>query len=240
VKAVILEVRDGWAAALREDGVVVKTRLTAEVGETVELNEKTVRVLPRRGRMLRGAVAAVLALAVLSGAYTYTNVAAASYVTLDTEETSVEFSVNRMGRVVDVRALDENSAGLARTLRGDLRRLRVEDAVDRAMGRMGDAPMTVVAGIVGETEKRTDDLRAAVMRGAERTERRDMEFVALEISREEHRRAGERAMSAGRLAFERGGGHWNGGRGPGPAAPPPGPGMNGMPPPPPMGGSPDN
>ena len=84
MKAIILEVKDGYAAALREDGLIVKTRRLAEVGETVELNEKVVRFPSQGKRVLRTAVAAALILAVTGGTYTYTNVAAASYVTLDT------------------------------------------------------------------------------------------------------------------------------------------------------------
>ena len=207
MKAIILEVRDGYAAALREDGLIVKTKQLGEVGTTIELNE-TVVAFPTQGRRIaRTAVAAALALAVTGGAYTYTNVAEASYVTLDTEETSVELAVNRMGRVVKVRALDEDSAELAQELAADIRRMKVEDAVDAAMTRM-DGASTVVAGVTGENEKRSADLQDAVERGMERRERGDMELVTLEISRAERRAAGEQDMSAGRGAFERGGGRW--------------------------------
>ncbi len=208
MKAIILEVKNGYAAVLREDGVVVKVRQTGEVGSAIEIHEKVTAFPARRARFLRTAVAAVLALAVTSGAYTYTNVAAASYVTLDTEEVSVELTVNRIGRVIDVRALDDGSAELAGKLRPDVRRMRLEDAVDMAMERMGDAP-TVVAGVTGESEKRTAELHQAVERGAHRRERPDMEFVALEVSREERREAGEREMSGGRFLFERRGGLWH-------------------------------
>lgn len=208
MKAIILEVRDGYAAALREDGLVVKTKQLGEVGTTIELNE-TVVAFPTQGRRIaRTAVAAALALAVTGGAYTYTNVAEASYVTLDTEETSVELAVNRMGRVVKVRALDEDSAELAKELSADIRRMKVEDAVDAAMTRM-DSASTVVAGVTGENDKRSADLQDAVERGMERRERGDMELVTLEISRDERREAGEQDMSAGRWAFERGGGRWH-------------------------------
>ena len=206
-KAIILEVRDGYAAALREDGLVVKTRQIAAVGETVELSEKAVQFPSQGKRIMRTAVAAALILAVTGGTYTYTNVAAASYVTLDTEETSVELSVNRMGRVIGVRALDEDSSELADALAADVRRMTVEDAVDVAMKRM-DGASTVVAGVTGDTEKRTADLQEAVERGASRAALADAEFVTLEISRDERREAGERDMSAGRWAFERGGGRW--------------------------------
>ena len=207
MKAIILEVRDGYAAALREDGLVVKTKQLGEVGTTIELNEKVVAFPAQGRRIARTAVAAALALAVTGGAYTYTNVAEASYVTLDTEETSVELAVNRMGRVVKVRALDEDSAELAQELSADIRRMKVEDAVDAAMTRM-DGASTVVAGVTGENDKRSADLQDAVERGMERRERGDMELVTLEISRDERREAGEQDMSAGRWAFERVGGRW--------------------------------
>lgn len=219
MKAIILEKRDGWAAALREDGVVVKTRLSAAVGETVELDEKIVD-FPAQGakrpagrgawqskRFLRGAVAAVLALAITGGAYTYTNVAEASYVTLDTQETSVELAFNRVGRVVAVRALDDGSKPMAREMMPDLRHMRVEDAVDAAMLHMGDAP-TFVVGVTGETERGTDSMREAAERGAHRREHKDMEFHAFEVSPNERREARGRDMSGGRMAFERGGGAW--------------------------------
>ena len=231
MKGIVLEKRDGFAAVLREDGLVVKARVSAAVGETVELTDVTAAAPKRRRpvlRVVRTAVAAALALAVTGGAYTYTNVAAASYVTLDTEETSVELSINRVGRVVGVRALDEDSEELAQALYADVRRKPVEDAVDAAMLRM-DGAGTVVAGIMGENDRRTASLQEAVERGASRGEHDGMEFIALEISREERREAGERDMSAGRFAFERDGGRW-----PGEMLAPPSPdGMLPPPPPPP-------
>lgn len=231
MKGIVLEKRDGFAAVLREDGLVVKTRVSAAVGETVELTDVTAAAPKRRRpvlRVVRTAVAAALALAVTGGAYTYTNVAAASYVTLDTEETSVELSINRVGRVVGVRALDEDSEELAQALYADVRRKPVEDAVDAAMLRM-DGAGTVVAGIMGENGRRTASLQQAVERGANRGEHDGMEFIALEISREERLEAGERDMSAGRFAFERDGGRWPGEM----LAPPPPDGMLPPPPPPP-------
>ncbi len=234
MKAIILEIRDGYAAALREDGVVVKIRQAGRVGETVELKsagpEGKVVPFPKRSkRLLRTAVAAMLALAVTGGTYTYTNVAEASYVTLDTEETSVELAVNRVGRIVRVRALDDDSDPFARELTPDVRHKRVEDAVDVAMTHMGGAP-TVVAGVTGETDRGTDSLRRAVERGAGRREHDGMEFHAFAVSRDERHEAFRHDMSGGRWAFEHGGGVWNA-----PPPPPPEgrPSQDDPPPPPP-------
>lgn len=228
MKAVILEVRDGWAAALREDGVVVKTRHAGTVGETIELSEKAVSFPALRARVLRGAVAAILALAITGGTYTYTNVAAASYVTLDTEETSVELSVNRMGRVVGVRALDDASAELARELLPDVRRKSVEDAMDAAMAHMPGAPV-LIAGVIGETEARGAQLHEEIERGMERHAPDGMEWFAVELSRDDRREAGAHDMSGGRWAFEHHGGMWHGDDG----RPVPPPDWKSPPPPPP-------
>lgn len=216
MKAIILELRDGWAAALREDGVVVRVRRSGKVGQTIELDEKTVRFPAKRKRFLRAAIAAVLVLAVTGGTYTYTSVAEASYITLDTQEQSIEFAVNRMGRVIDVRALDDGSEDLARELLPDVRRMRVEDAMDVIVTRMDGAPQ-VVFGVTGETDRGTAALHKAVERGAERREHSGMELFLFEITRDERREAHGHDMSGGRWAFERQGGEW------GPPPPPPTP-----------------
>lgn len=113
MKAIILERRGEYAAALREDGVVVRTRRSGEVGDAIELRAEIVRFPGHRQKRMRSAVAAALAVVILGGSYTYTTASACSYVSLDVEETSVELSVNRLGRVIGVRGLNGDSAAAA-------------------------------------------------------------------------------------------------------------------------------
>ena len=57
MKAVVLEIRNGTAAVLREDGIVEKFRKSCEVGQTIELPGS--RKQPALVRTLRAAVAAL-------------------------------------------------------------------------------------------------------------------------------------------------------------------------------------
>ena len=60
MKAVVLEIRNGTAAVLREDGIVEKFRKSCEVGQTIELPGS--RKQPALVRTLRAAVAALVML----------------------------------------------------------------------------------------------------------------------------------------------------------------------------------
>ena len=89
MKGLVLELRDGLAAVLREDGQVVTTAMACQVGETVELPAEVIPfaagepVSTRRRRWASGLVAAVLALAAAGGGYTYNTAVACSYVSVD-------------------------------------------------------------------------------------------------------------------------------------------------------------
>jgi len=232
MKAVVLEIKDGVAAALREDGVVVRTSAACRVGETIELDaaERTkARGRTRRARWLRTAVAAVLALTLTGGTY-YTTSVAAAYVSLDTEETSVEFSVNRLGQVIGVQAMNEESQALAETLRGDVRRKPVEDALNAAMHRLYDEGFlhegaekeTVVAGVTAGNSARCARLSEAVERSVGCEGGRGAALYLEEVTPLERREARARELSGGRYLFEQRQGGFPGAGGPPPGALPPG------------------
>ena len=204
MKAIILERRDGFAAALREDGVVVRTRHSGEVGETIELEAEIVRV-PARRRWTQTAVAAALAVVILGGAYTYMAVPACAYVSLDVGESSVELAVNRLGRVVSVNALNDGTETLAETLRGEVRGRRADDAlsltVERLSGEEQDA--VVIAGVTADTEKRGATLTEAVENAVTQSGNGDTQLYTLEVTRDEREQAREMDMGGGRYLFER-------------------------------------
>ena len=208
MKALVLEKRDGLAAVLREDGVYVTTAQPCEVGETIELNEKVTAFPRRKKRWLRPAIAAALALVLLSGSYSYLAVSASAYVSLDVGETSVEVSVNRLGRVIAVSPLNEDSAELAQTLNADMRGRKVEDAMTDAMGRFRDdgafetPDAVVIAGVTSGSEKRGEALTETVERAAREAGAQGGEIMTFDVSRDERREARERDMSGGRYAFE--------------------------------------
>ncbi|MBQ2324126.1 MAG: hypothetical protein II379_06025 [Oscillospiraceae bacterium] len=212
MKAVVLEIKNGVAAALREDGVVVKTRQSCEVGDTIELQSETLRFPTRKKRWMRTAIAAVLALVITGGSLGYTTATAYSYVSIDTEESSLELSVNRLGRVIGVRAVDEESEELASDLRGDLRHMRVEDALDHTMEFLhrreqppeGNWP--VLCGVTGGDDRRASELNEALERCAGRDDLEGIHLYMMDVSRNERQEALQSDLSGGRYAFDRRGG----------------------------------
>jgi len=212
VKALVLEKRDGLAAVLREDGVYATTAQPCEVGETIELSEKIVTLPRRKNIWLRSTVAAVLALALFTGSYSYFAMSASAFVSLDVEEASVEVSVNRLGRVIGVSALNEDSAALAQELNAEMRGKPVEKAMGSAMERFreegvfDDPESFVIAGVTSGSERNRDELTEAVARAAREAGAEDGEIVAFDVSREERREARNQEMSGGRFAFAQRGG----------------------------------
>ncbi len=216
MKALVLEKRDGLAAVLREDGVYVTTAQPCEVGETIELSEKIVAFPHRKNRWLRSAVAAALALVIFTGSYSYLATTAYAYVSLDVEEASVEVSVNRLGRVIGVSAMNEDSAALAQELNTEMRGKRVEDAMGSAMERFheegvfDDPNIFVIAGVTSGSEKQREELAEVVERAAHEAGAEDGEIMTFGMSRDERREAREQEMSGGRFAFAQHGGEQTG------------------------------
>ena len=208
MKALVLEKRGERAAVLREDGTYTTTKQPCEIGETIELNAEIVTLPRRRKTWARAAAAAVLALVLLSGSYTYLATSAYAYVSLDSGETSVEVAVNRLGRVISVDAMNEASEETAKALTPELRGKRLEDALPEAMERIrpeeaeDTSDVYLIAGVTSGTEKRREELAETVMRSAEKLDGEKPTVITFEIPPTERREAEETGMSGGRYAFE--------------------------------------
>ena len=131
MKAVIVDFRDGHAAALRDDGCVVKVRDAGyELGQVIELHEG---VQPRwRRTVFSLAAAAALLLGIGGAAY------ATPYgtVTLDADS-SIQYTINMFDYVLDVKA--ENEEGEALLAELDIRHIRhrpVDSAITSAMQQL--------------------------------------------------------------------------------------------------------
>lgn len=208
MKALVLEKRGDLAAVLREDGTYTTTKQPCAVGETIELNAEIVSIPRRRKAWARAAVAAVLALAVLSGSYTYLAVSAYAYVSLDSGETSVEVALNRLGRVISVDAMNEVSEETAKALTPELRGKKLEDALPAAMecvrpkGGENNSDAYLIAGVTSGNEKLREELAETVERSAEKLDGEKPEVFTFEVPPAERREAEENGMSGGRYAFE--------------------------------------
>ena len=160
MKAVIVDYRDGHAAALRDDGCVVKVWDAGyELGQVIELHE---RVQPRwRRTVFSLAAAAALLLSIGGAAY------ATPYgtVTLDADS-SIQYTINMFDYVLDVKA--ENEEGEALLAELDIRHIRhrpVDSAITSAMQQLEqrrapeDAALSVSVSANTRNEKHTERLR---------------------------------------------------------------------------------
>ena len=159
MKAVIVDFRDGHAAALRDDGCVVKIRdVGYKLGQVIELHE---RVQPRwRRTVFSLAAAAALLLSIGGAAY------ATPYgtVTLDADS-SIQYTINMFDYVLDVHA--ENEEGEALLAELDIRQFRhrpVDSAITSAMQQLEqrrapeDAVLSVSVSANTRNEKHTERL----------------------------------------------------------------------------------
>ena len=159
MKAVIVDFRDGHAAALRDDGCIVKIRDAGyELGQVIELHE---RVQPRwRRTVFSLAAAAALLLSIGGAAY------ATPYgtVTLDADS-SIQYTINMFDYVLDVHA--ENEEGEALLAELDIRHIRhrpVDSAITSAMQQLEqrrapeDAALSVSVSANTRNEKHTERL----------------------------------------------------------------------------------
>lgn len=204
MKAVVLEVRDGYAAVLREDGTVEKLRRQCAVGETIELEDerKVVRLPRRAARWAAGAAAAVIL--VSGGAYGYNNAYAYSYVTLDANP-SIEYVLNRRDVVIAVNALNDDADAIAQTLSDTARRASITDALGQTtallyeeayLGRDGEDCLIVSVSSRGESRRQAlaDEIDAYFDAQAEE----GLTVYTMEATRDEVDEAGRLGLSAGK------------------------------------------
>ena len=209
MKAMILERKGEYAAALRADGTVVRTRQAGEVGEEIELEAELVR-FPVRKRLMRTAVAAVAAVMILGGSSVYVFAMPAEYVSLDAGESSVELAVNRVGRVISVKPTSEGDRAIAETLNTEVRGKRVEDALAQTMtvfreeGYLEGEDAAIIAGVTAASERRGAELTEALESAATRNGE-GVPLYTLDVTPAERGEARSQEMSGGRYVFERGG-----------------------------------
>lgn len=122
MKAVVLEIRKNEAAVLCEDGQIVKIRKNGlTVGETVEIFSGEIcpdkRTVFYKKLRQDGAVAAAAAILLgFGGNHVYNTALACSYVSLDINP-SIEYTLNRQDRVLDVTAVNEDAEEIVAQLK---------------------------------------------------------------------------------------------------------------------------
>ncbi len=204
MKGIVLELRDGMAAVLREDGIVVKVRQRCEVGDTIEIKENKTPIRMSVMRYASVAAAAVL-LVSAGGLYGYQNAMACSYVSLDINP-SIEFVLNRRDRVLDVTALNEDAEDV-------VKRLKEEEGVmkttlDEALARTelvlqemeyitDDEEDYILVNVATDSETRKAALTETASQALSKTQEK-ITVVVIDSSVETREKAKELGISAGR------------------------------------------
>mgnify|MGYP002752808731 CR=1 FL=1 len=136
MKAVVLEIKENWAAVLCEDGVVRKIKKgKLSVGDSLDISPESRGKILSLGsfrRYIAGSAAALLLLtAGASGVYSYNTVWACSYVSLDINP-SIEYTLNRQNYVIKVKGLNEEGQGIVDELmKTSLRHVTLEEALEQ-------------------------------------------------------------------------------------------------------------
>ena len=203
MKGVVLEIRKGKAAVLFEDGSVGKVRnLNYRVGEEILLKKPALEPIKRAAAI----AAAVIVLGVAGGTGVYAT--PYTYVSFDVNP-SIEYTVNRFGRVIAVEAVDEEGQKvLDEANLGMIRNRTIEDALGntyeavRRIGYFNDdsEDSLLVAAACGNTDdarKMTERL-TKYLRNKVEDDQLDAPVEGISLNNQERLKAKESGLSMGR------------------------------------------
>ncbi|MBQ9512997.1 MAG: hypothetical protein IJR58_07370 [Lachnospiraceae bacterium] len=203
MKAVVLEVKNGYAAVMKEDGTVVKVRRDCEVGETIEVRKHSgIRKFSKATQLIAAAAAAILVFTGTFG-YNYLGVEAYSYVSVDVNP-SIEYTLNRLDRVVAVEAVNEEAEAVVSALEAEsIKNKPIEEAlaiteeVLSENGYLADEEACMLVNIAPGDEGRKERLEAAAS-NAFRDRPDDGRFEITTATPADRHHAREFGISAGR------------------------------------------
>ncbi|TQI66837.1 anti-sigma factor domain-containing protein [Clostridium sp. KNHs216] len=131
MKAVVVEIREPYAAALTDDGCIIKVKNREyAIGQEIEMKRRGLRK-PGKIAALASAAAAVV---IVSGAGAWAYCTPYSYVSLDVNP-SIEYSVNRFNRVLSVGAVNGDGEEIIKKL--DLKNKTIDEAIRDTVGEIG-------------------------------------------------------------------------------------------------------
>lgn len=198
MKAVILETKDGYCAVLKDDGTVEKIKMTGEVGQ--EITMPAVRADIRRFPIRRVAAAAVALVAIASGVMS--QLQEYSYVSVDVDA-SVEYSLNRMDRVISVKALNKKGEELAESVRAEgVQGASLDKAVEKTANVLQEQGYVnsddgVLMSVSSKSEKKSVKLAETVESALVSD---DVTTAVEKVSMKDRKNAQDSGLSAGRYA----------------------------------------
>lgn len=135
MKAVVLEIKNGFAAVLSDDGRIVKIKNSHyEIGQQILLSSKVIALRKKAALLVSSAAALIL---ISTGVWTYASPYA--YVSLDVNP-SIEYSVNRYDRVIHVNAVNADGDAILHKIKLDkLKNRTIIEAVKKTVDEISDA-----------------------------------------------------------------------------------------------------
>ena len=208
MKAVVLEIKEKWAAVLCEDGVIRKVKKgNFKVGDSfdfeAESHKKVVSIGSLRRNMVGSAAALFLIVAGVAGTYSYNNVLACSYVSLDINP-SIEYTLNRQDKVVAVKGLNNDGQKIADELLS-VRKVTLKEALQETKQLLtqknylkSGSSEDVLIDISANNSARTDALKKEALSVFDAEQiKGELNLVLTESDLKEHKRANSLGISTG-------------------------------------------
>ena len=107
MKAVVLEIKDGMAAVLKEDGTIIKISRPCNVGDEIVLTDAELgwaKIIPFKHAKLVASVAALVIVVGLGTGSYYMTALADTQVTVGSGDYQVKLTLNKLNRVIKVEA----------------------------------------------------------------------------------------------------------------------------------------
>lgn len=135
MKVVIVEIKNGFAAVLSDDGIITKVKnKNYEIGQVITMKQQKVHITKKLA--ITAASAAALFLASSIGVWAYTS--PYSYVSLDVNP-SIEYTVNRFDLVIDVKAVNDDGEELLGQINlNNLNNKTIHDAIAATINEIAD------------------------------------------------------------------------------------------------------
>lgn len=208
MKAVVLEIKEKWAAVLCEDGVIRKVKKgNFKVGDSfdfeAESHKKVVSIGSLRRNMVGSAAALFLIVAGVAGTYSYNNVLACSYVSLDINP-SIEYTLNRQDKLVAVKGLNNDGQKIADELLS-VRKVTLKEALQETKQLLtqknylkSGSSEDVLIDISTNNSARKDTLKKEALSVFDTEQTKgELNLVLTESDLKEHKRANSLGISTG-------------------------------------------
>ncbi len=202
MKAVVMSKAGKLNIVLCDNGTFRKIKGSYEIGQTLEVR-KSDFIQPRK--ISAGAVFSGLAAcaAVFLGLCFYEVTVPYSYVTLDADA-SIEYSLNRLNKVVDIRALDKDSEAIVERLKRDgikndtlAKAIEMTVVVLKENDYLSANDNEVVIGVVSNDEKLRNKLSNEIETGSSSADK-DISLSILQSEKQDREEAMSQGISTGK------------------------------------------